>query len=369
MSAATIPQLFAQTLTSLLPIFAYTLPLSDASTQSLLTTSLDKLYLIYRTLQQVGVWSENESVHELSERSLLFTTVPWVIGACEEKRTDDRKQALQNAETTYKSYIDLLSQYKIVTPNETQEYLSSSNPEKKRETKIAQYKKEKQLEQKISAIATFSGKNSPISFIIAILQSFSDDDSSNADSPHLRQTTLDVLSLLHSQALSALSTITMELDILASAPSIPLLSNSDTARDKPRQESTQDTTWRLDSLPPSQLIGNKGKILRPFTLLPSGQTQDKERLKKEVFRESWRLPTMSIDEYLEIERQRGGIISGGGQASYDAPTAAEQLALETEQDGTIGAHDADEKKRKKDENWAVYTEENAKGAGNTMNRG
>jgi immunoglobulin-binding protein 1 len=39
-----------------------------------------------------------------------------------------------------------------------------------------------------------------------------------------------------------------------------------------------------------------------------------------------------------------------------------------EQDGTVSADEADETKRQKDESWAVFTEENAKGAGNTMNR-
>ena len=39
-----------------------------------------------------------------------------------------------------------------------------------------------------------------------------------------------------------------------------------------------------------------------------------------------------------------------------------------EQDGTVGADEAEETKRQKDESWAVFTEENAKGAGNTMNR-
>jgi immunoglobulin-binding protein 1 len=51
--------------------------------------------------------------------------------------------------------------------------------------------------------------------------------------------------------------------------------------------------------------------LRPFTILPSGAS-DRTRLQAQVFGPGHRLPTMSIDEYLEIERQRGGIISGGG---------------------------------------------------------
>lgn len=38
-------------------------------------------------------------------------------------------------------------------------------------------------------------------------------------------------------------------------------------------------------------------------------------------------------------------------------------------DGTRDGEDKAEAKRVKDENWAKYTDENTKGAGNTLNRG
>lgn len=57
------------------------------------------------------------------------------------------------------------------------------------------------------------------------------------------------------------------------------------------------------------------------------------------------------------------------QASYDAPTDSELLALAAENDGTVEADEKYEAKRAKEENWANYTEENKRGAGNTMNRG
>jgi hypothetical protein len=57
------------------------------------------------------------------------------------------------------------------------------------------------------------------------------------------------------------------------------------------------------------------------------------------------------------------------QASYDAPTASELLELEAENDGSAAADEAAEKKRLKDENWANFTDDNKKGAGNTTNRG
>lgn len=56
-------------------------------------------------------------------------------------------------------------------------------------------------------------------------------------------------------------------------------------------------------------------------------------------------------------------------ASAAKPTTSEQLALDSEQDGTVFGRDKEEEQRQKDENWARYTDENPRGAGNTMNRG
>lgn len=56
-------------------------------------------------------------------------------------------------------------------------------------------------------------------------------------------------------------------------------------------------------------------------------------------------------------------------ASAAKPTTSEQLALDAEQDGTAFGATKEEAKRQKDENWARYTDENPRGAGNTMNRG
>jgi immunoglobulin-binding protein 1 len=52
--------------------------------------------------------------------------------------------------------------------------------------------------------------------------------------------------------------------------------------------------------------------LQPFTILPSGAAADRTRLREQVFQPDYRLPTMTIDEYLEIEQQRGNILTGGG---------------------------------------------------------
>ena len=55
------------------------------------------------------------------------------------------------------------------------------------------------------------------------------------------------------------------------------------------------------------LLSIDGKPLRPFTIF-----ENREQVRKGVFRPGHNLPTMTIDEYLEEERRRGNIIEGGG---------------------------------------------------------
>jgi len=75
-----------------------------------------------------------------------------------------------------------------------------------------------------------------------------------------------------------------------------------------------DTRDRLSASNTGPILSQGGKPLRPFTLLDSRQT-----LQKGVFGPGHNLPTMTIDEYLEEERARGGIIEGGGAASGLSP--------------------------------------------------
>jgi len=51
------------------------------------------------------------------------------------------------------------------------------------------------------------------------------------------------------------------------------------------------------------------------------------------------------------------------------PTSSEQLTMDAEQDGTAFGDAKSEERRRKDEEWARFTDANPRGAGNTMNRG
>ena len=100
------------------------------------------------------------------------------------------------------------------------------------------------------------------------------------------------------------------------------------------------------------LLDSKGKPLRPFTL-----TSKRQQFQDGVFRPDHSLPTMSIDEYLEEERRRGGMIDGGGPQS--------QIQPQIDEDDL----DAADRETMKAREWDEYVEANPKGSGNTLNRG
>jgi len=184
-----------------------------------------------------------------------------------------------------------------------------------------------------------------------------------------RQTIVHLLRLQWANCTGHLNSIDQELELLRTAP--PPEDNLE----GPSKSQQSDNTWRVDR-PNQSLLGKQGplldksgKPLRPFQIVPSTAASERSRLQAGVFGPDHRLPSMTIDEYLEEERQRGNIISGGGPQSAQAPTSKEQLTIDSEMDGTHEGDENAEKKRQEDERWAKFTDENPRGSGNTMNRG
>ena len=99
-------------------------------------------------------------------------------------------------------------------------------------------------------------------------------------------------------------------------------------------------------------MSKEGKPLQPFTLLDSRQ-----RLQNGVFKPDHSLPTMTIDEYLEEERKRGGMIDGGGEQST-RPNTFDEDDMRRVDEETMKARE-----------WDEFVEANPKGSGNTINRG
>lgn len=167
----------------------------------------------------------------------------------------------------------------------------------------------------------------------------------------------DLAFMIH-QTFASLESMAQELHIISLAPPAPPPGQDQQASDA-RQDSRGKDGYseRLDGQYAGlrysgPILSSDGKPMRPFTLLDSRQS-----LKKGVFRPDHNLPTMTIDEYLEEERKRGGIIEGGGPQSGIQPEPNED---------DLDAADAETMKQRA---WDEYVEANPKGSGNTLNRG
>ncbi|KIY61869.1 TAP42-like protein [Cylindrobasidium torrendii FP15055 ss-10] len=348
---------------------AYDLPVIEDSTQEVVQACLTDLKTVQQRVSALALFSSNETLEDMTPTYLIYLTVPYVIaevqGRVRTVERDERLASLIETENLYQHYVASLEQYGIVSEDVKLFSELPVNPASRRELKIKQYKHEKELRERIKTVRKrrqqrIAETENDFSLIQALLPSASTDQDEE-DEDAVRESNLLLLRLLYGLAQAQLKNIADELVLLRTAPPpMPYFPPSD----------NENQHWRLDGPVQQQgpLLSPSGQPLRPFTILPSGAT-DRARLQSQVFGPGHNLPSMSIDEYLEIERQRGKFISGGGPASEAEPTSSEQLALDAEMDGTREGDEKEEQKRQKDERWAQYTDSHAKGEGNTMNRG
>ncbi|KAH9930760.1 TAP42-like protein [Fomitopsis serialis] len=374
---------------------ANNLPTIQNETQELVHSAVTDLQTLQSRIAALSLFSENEMLEDVATKDLVYLLVPYVLAEVEGRvRTVDPVERLERARRSqrlYRVFLASLETYGIVPEAEKALYAQSvssiTDAQKRRELKINQYQKEKEIKTRIQEVRKHRNHGTPVSdpssdfdLIVSLLPDPSiksgllddDDDEDDADTEDiLRETILLLLRLTYGQAHAQLQSLEQEIQLLRNAPSRPPEAFEDPRRAKDREIVDM---WRLDAPLPQggpdgkgPLTDSSGRPLRPFTILPS--TTNREQLRQQVFGPDHRLPTMTVDEYLEIEQQRGNIISGGGPASEARLTTKEQLALDSERDGTLFAEEKVEEKRQQDEKWAQYTDTHPKGAGNTLNRG
>ncbi|KAI9821878.1 MAG: hypothetical protein M1827_002460 [Pycnora praestabilis] len=309
-----------------------------------------------RLADQISLFSFNETLEDISSGDLQYLLINYHLAELTQRNnTGDRKKCLQRAREAYERYLSLLDIYEIFLKEDRklhERYLDSPNTfstasitdaAARRDTKISRFKEEKELKGKIEYLS-----QNPTAL--------QNDDSA------LRDIHLTNIQLCTHQSFQSLESIAQELQILALAPPTPPPGPENNAADD-RERNARTVNGYSDRLdaPLSQLLaGGKagpmlsrdGKPLRPFTLLDSRQ-----RLQQGVFRADHSLPTMTIDEYLEEEKRRGGMIEGGGAQSGMQPEPDEDNYEKADEE-TLKARD-----------WDEFTEANPRGSGNTLNRG
>ena len=345
----------------------------EASWETNTTAYQDKLKAAISQYQQcqqltdsIAMFSSNESLEDVSTNDIQYVSCPHEVASLTLCRylllhyriadlnlkinSSDRKATLTSAQEAFSAFLNTLDLYDILSPGDARLYeqyreapitfstASTSDPTARRDTKIRRFKEEKQLKQ--------------------ALEHFQRNPAAEQDDEVHRKLELAQIAYCTHQTFQSLESVAQELHILSMAPSEPI--GRQQAPQKDERDRTRDGdgySERLDA--PHLSAGLKGPLLdkhgrpmRPFTLLGK-----REELQQGVFRPDHSLPTMSIDEYLEEEKRRGGIIEGGGPQSGMRP--------EPDEDDIDKADEETMKARA----WDEFTEANPKGSGNTINRG
>ncbi|KAF2861053.1 TAP42-like protein [Piedraia hortae CBS 480.64] len=322
---------------------------TSPSYHSTVTSAIELYELCLTISDRISLFSPNESLEDITTSNLQYLPLHY---HCAELLTHlfgdqaSRISTLQKSQHHYTQFLRLLDNYDIISKDHVTLFeifqnspnkfstAPTNDPARRRETKIAQYKAEKEIKQKLEYLR----------------QRPSHDDSVE------RELRLTEISFYTTQAFANLESIAQELAVLALAPAAPPPISPADPREQGNGERSNISNFsdRLD--PPTglntPLLSPEGKPLRPFTLTPKRQ-----ELRNGVFRPDHSLPTMSIDEYLEEERKRGGIIEGGGEASR-------RRAVIDEDDVEVA-----DRETMKAREWDEFTESNPRGAGNTINRG
>ncbi|KAL8714324.1 MAG: hypothetical protein Q9220_001655 [cf. Caloplaca sp. 1 TL-2023] len=330
---------------------------SSAVYQEHLRAALAAFHQCRQLAERFAIFSPNEIEDDISTSDLQFILIDFYLGEIIlQSSVTDRKTILLQAQAAYERYLKCLDSYDMLSKVDIKLYqgylssrtefslLSNADPTARRNTKVARYKREQELKLKIE-------------YLTQVPLALQNDDSAS------REIYLAQIQLCTHKTFHALDIIAQELKILALIPQTSPVPQPDEREVDYRQRNGVPIDHYSDRLDPpiSQLMNNgkagpilskDGKPLKPFTLLDSRQ-----RLRDGVFRQDHALPTMTIDEYLEEEKRRGGMIDGGGEQSGRSQQ--------------IDEDDMDQADREtmKAREWDEFVEANPKGSGNTLNRG
>lgn len=175
-----------------------------------------------------------------------------------------------------------------------------------RQEKIARYKREKALKETIQQLREKLEEQQNKQEKSGI--SKEDDEETE------REWVLALIDLEVIRSLEQLHGIDQELVMVLEMEKMKQQPSSSSSSDKRMQinNNSKDDSFTLDNPHHSLLNSNgpllskEGRPLRPFVI-----TSKKQQIKDQVFRPGWNLPTMTVDEYLQQEMERGNIIQGG----------------------------------------------------------
>lgn len=336
----------------------------SSSTSSTYASDLEGAISLYsQTLNSIAaasIFSPNEGIEDVSTTDIPLLLVSFylaeLVQRTSQRQPEERITVLRRARLAYDAFLDMVDAYGLATTpydrlleryrDDQEGFAVAGGPgmdaAARRNGKIASFRAEKELKEKLETL-----RRNPRYL-------------DHGDEELVRELHLTNVTFALHTALNSLDSLNREMSLLASAPERPA-ADTDASLTDPLSRSRapdHDPSLRLDQPMNTRLgaggplLSKEGRPLQPFTLLGANSRQE---LQRGTFRAGHNLPTMSIDEYLEEERRRGGIIEGGNDEAKPEVDEDDMQAVEREM--------------YKARDWDDFKDENPKGSGNTLNMG
>lgn len=308
-------------------------------------------------VQNAGLFSTNESAEELSTREIRYLGIGFHLAQVLERvrpgSPAQRSMALVQSRGQYLGFLAMMDNYGLLTKDQVLQYdvakegvsdgpglavppgmsrqlAASGDAAARRAAKIAQYQAEQRLKRAVDELAEHEANGLV----------------DNLDEEVVRKLYLDQLRLFVVRTFQLLELLDMEVLVLKRAP----LEDPERAVPGPVGSSTEFTD-RVETVPGKNnaILSPAGKILQPFTLV----ADKRQQVAQGIFGTGQVLPLMLVEEYLEYELANGKMMK-----------PEEEKPEEDEDDFAVA-----DRKTYEAREWDEFKEANAKGSGNTMNRG
>ncbi|EDO16528.1 hypothetical protein Kpol_1064p8 [Vanderwaltozyma polyspora DSM 70294] len=325
---------------------------------------------------KLALFSKNETIEDVSTSSLKFLSIDYYLAVlCSKKQAIGNKfnnplsknrmkiSFLNKSVQLYMQFIIALQDFEILDSNlskkielfeETYKPTLAelySQPKNGEDLSGAQLKRQ----QKIEMFRATKAADEKLALLESKYTNTEDDqDYDKEEEDILRDIYLQRMKSLSYKTFNELEQILYEEELLNNftqmSPSEMVNatnSRNDSEGDHERK-SEKGYTERLETLN-KPLLSKKGKVLRNFTLLDK-----RTELVNKVRGYGQYGPTMTVEEFLEKEFEEGRVLQGGEEAPE--------------------VHDSDDEKWQDEQTykareWDEFKEANAKGSGNTINRG
>ncbi|EAR99760.2 TAP42 protein (macronuclear) [Tetrahymena thermophila SB210] len=306
--------------------------------------TIGDLNKIQQSIIRHSLFSINEELNEIATENLKYLLVPYYMGYVYSRINEDRKKKLEFSQLFLSEFLKLLNHYELVNKEVKKQWKNLSddnNYQITRDEKIATYKEQKNLENKLKNLEKIKEESDR------------------------REIITTQINICIYKSIDLLRSNVQEVEILDYKEKIENDPKAKEQHEKIMNRPLPKPTVTKISKPddksvPFMLEQNKGKVDYLCHGCAYTMGEKRQELMQQVFTPGTTMPTVSLDQLADIE-------IGNMQKMKDSEEAAKKRQQEQE-DADSDRDSVGDAKQEEARRWDDWKDENEKGAGNRFGK-